>query len=103
MFRLTGYEDERKEADCDGRDARRTPSYVNVLQGLWLFLLLLWLPFAGLCGGMAFDGGRTTGAYVVIWTVWTYPLSVVIAWILKRGVPVAILLPFANILVLFAF
>ena len=77
------------------------PPYVKTMQGIWLFLMFPWFPFAGL-SGMAFDGGRRTAAYVFVWAVWTYPITVFIAWILKRWSPKAIFLPFLNIfLILF--
>ena len=104
MFRLTGYEGDPNDiftrADAEQQEAPPIPSYVKTLQGLWLFLLYPWGIFAGL-SGLAFDDGPTTGAYIYVWAVWTYPLSVAIGWILKRRVPAAVLLPFANIFLLF--
>jgi hypothetical protein len=77
------------------------PSYVNKMQGIWLFLLLPWFPFAGL-SGMAFDGGKKTSAYVFVWALWTYPLVLFIASMLKRRIPGAILLPFLNVFLFLA-
>lgn len=76
------------------------PKYIKTMQGIWLFLMLPWFPFAGL-SGMAFDGGRKTAAYVFVWAVWTYPITVFFAWMLKRWRPEAIFLPLLNIVLIF--
>ena len=72
------------------------PSYAKTMQGIWLFLLFPWFPFAGL-SGMAFDGGKKTSAYVFVWAVWTYPAVLLAASRLKRRFPGAIFLPFVNV------
>jgi hypothetical protein len=46
--------------------------------------------------GMAFDAPPTTGVYVGVWAVWSYPASVLIAWALKRKKPVMVLFPCVN-------
>jgi hypothetical protein len=73
------------------------PPFVKKLLGFWVFLLIPWFPFAALAG-MAFDGGRTLNAYIFVWSLWTYPVALVISVILKRWVPNMILLPFLNIM-----
>jgi succinate-acetate transporter protein len=49
---------------------------------------------------MAFDGGKKTNAYVFVWAIWTYPLLLFIASMLKRRIPKAIFLPFPNVFLL---
>jgi len=63
---------------------------------IWSVLLIPWLPFA-LLSGMAFDAGRTTAAYVFVWSAWTYPISVAIAFALRRKIPAFVLLPLLNV------
>ena len=88
------YEPTNEQSDVP---ADTPPSYVKTMQGIWLFLLIPWMPFAGL-SGMAFDGGAKTSAYIFTCAVWTYPPALLVAWMLRRRVPEAIFLPFANIL-----
>jgi hypothetical protein len=74
---------------------RPTPSAAKVLFIVWLVLLLPWFLFAGL-SGMAFDAGPSAEAYTFVWSVWTYPVTLGIAAVLRRWVPWIVLLPFLN-------
>lgn len=46
----------------------------RVVIGLWLALLLPWVLFATVGAGMAFEGGRTIQAYLLFWSIETYPI-----------------------------
>jgi hypothetical protein len=70
--------------------------YEEILFLLWMFLLLPWVILAGLVG-MAFDAGSTLRAYIVVSSVWTYPVSVWMVWRFRERSPVIALLPFLNI------
>jgi hypothetical protein len=48
--------------------------------------------------GLVFDGGVTWSAYLAVWSVWTYPLTVIAGAVLKKTAPAFILLPFLNVL-----
>jgi len=75
---------------------RHTPTPAKALFILWLVLLLPWFLFAGL-SGMAFDGGPTAEAYTVVWSVWTYPITLGIVAVWRRWVPWIVILPFLNV------
>jgi hypothetical protein len=62
----------------------------------WIVLLLPWLAFAG-PSAMAFDAGPTFAVYVFVMSIWTYPLSVGIVWLLRQKAPLIALLPCLNI------
>ena len=62
---------------------------------IWVVLIIPWFLWAGL-SGMAFDGGYTAEAYTFVWSVWTYPISVLIAAVLRRWRPEFVLLPILN-------
>lgn len=70
--------------------------FFRFLSYCWLILLLPWLPMA-LLSGMAFDGGPTWHAYLFMWAMWTYPLSVIVVLILRRSVPLSVFLPVLNV------
>ncbi len=72
------------------------PRYVKKLLNFWVFMLIPWFPFAAMAG-LAFDGGSTFAAYLFVWSVWTYPVVLIIAMILKRWIPNAMFLPFLNV------
>ena len=63
---------------------------------IWLVLLLPWLFLAPL-SLMAFDAGPTFKAYVFVWSIWTYPVPVGIAALVRKKVPAIALLPCLNI------
>ena len=63
----------------------------------WIILLFPWLAFAPL-SGMAFDAGDTPAVRAFLWSVWTYPLSVLAAGILRKRLPLVVLLPLANVI-----
>lgn len=68
---------------------------------LWLISLVPW-PLAASLGGMAFDGGYTTEAYVFAWSIWTYPITVLLAFFLRRKNRFVVLLPVLNAVVFFS-
>jgi hypothetical protein len=74
-----------------------TAKQAKAIMIFWIVLLVPWLVFAGLVG-MALDGGPGTAAYLLIGSVWTYPLVVLAASILRRRKPALILLPILNFL-----
>lgn len=63
---------------------------------LWAILFLPWFPLA-LLSGMAFDAGYNARAYTFFWSVWTYPISVAVAFFCRRKVPFLALLPVLNV------
>jgi hypothetical protein len=62
----------------------------------WFVLLIPWLPFAALAG-MASDGGVPLTAYVFVGAIWSYPISLWIAFVARRKMPVLVLLPLLNV------
>jgi hypothetical protein len=75
------------------------PRWTTVMLLFWIMLLLPWFWLAGL-SGLAFDAGKTLEAYVVVGSVWTYPVSVLIAAILSRKQAWLVFLPILNFLTL---
>lgn len=65
---------------------------------VWFVSLLPWLIIASLWG-MILDGGPSLGANVSIGAVWTYPVSVGLAWKFRDKAPIIAFLPFTNIVV----
>ena len=65
---------------------------------VWIALLLPWLVLAPLAA-MAFDFGAKFAVYVFIGSIWTYPVSVGVAWKLQQFNPLIALLPCINIVV----
>ncbi len=64
---------------------------------MWIVLLVPW-PFFGYVAMFAFDGGHTVKAYVFAYSIWTYPVAVILAIVLRTRWPRAILLPLVNLL-----
>jgi len=62
----------------------------------WIFLLIPWIVLAPL-SVMAFDGGPKPEAYVFVWSVWTYPVTVVLMALLKRRLRWIVLFPIINL------
>lgn len=84
---------------CDPRprmDAGTTKPWVFRLLVVWAFLLVPWAPFF-LLSGMAFDAGPSIQAYAFVWSVWTYPFVLITAALLRRKVPLLVLLPTLNL------
>jgi len=50
---------------------------------LWIILLIPGIPFIPL-SAMAFDGGYTLDAYVLFWSAASYPVTVIIAGVMRR-------------------
>jgi len=64
----------------------------------WLILLVPWLYLAPI-SLMAI--GTTRNANTIVWAIWTYPVAVLIAAIVRKWEPTIVLLPFLNIGALF--
>ncbi|MBZ5532790.1 MAG: hypothetical protein LAO20_15280 [Acidobacteriia bacterium] len=64
---------------------------------VWLIFLVPWFMAAPLAP-MVFDGGETWSAYLWLWSIWTYPLTVIAGAVLRKKAPAFILLPFLNVL-----
>ena len=54
------------------------------LMALWLILLLPWLALFVPMSGMAFDAGPSLAAWLVAIGVWSYPPTIILAFILRR-------------------
>jgi hypothetical protein len=70
--------------------------WTTVVLVLWVVLLAPWLPLT-LMSGMAFDAGYTVHAYVFIWSLLTYPITVLIAAAFRKKVQTLVLLPCLNV------
>ena len=64
---------------------------------IWNVLLLPWIVIAPLLG-MVFDAPPTFSIYVGVWSVWTYPLSVGIAWMFRKKHRLITLFPSINLM-----
>ena len=73
---------------------------VKVMLAVWFVLLPLWLLFALMGTGMAFEGGKTNDAYYFIFTIWTYPFLLGIAFFCRRRFPNLVWLPLLTVLLL---
>ncbi len=51
---------------------------------IWLVILVLGAPFGLMLTGMAFEGGYTASAYLSVATVWSYPVFIVISFLLRN-------------------
>jgi hypothetical protein len=80
-----------------GRSDAEPESFVKIVLVIWAVLLIPWLPFAAL-SGLAFDGGPTLAAYVIVWALLTYPVSLLIAWLLRKKAPFLVFLPCVNVI-----
>lgn len=75
--------------------AKPAPPATNKVFIAWLILLVPWLLWAPL-SGMAFDAGYTPTAYAFVWSVWTFPVTVIIVAIVRKWVPWIVVLPVIN-------
>jgi hypothetical protein len=74
-------------------------STVKTMLTVWFLLLIPWFPFATMGSGLAFDGGPTTAAYLYVWTMWTYPLLLGIAYFSRRRQPNLVWLPSITVII----
>jgi hypothetical protein len=65
-------------------------------------LLIPWVPFVGV-SAMAVDSGPSFGAYLFITCVFTYPVTVFLAFILRQKVPMIGFLPCSNFVILICY
>jgi hypothetical protein len=56
-----------------------------VLFVIWFLLLIPWWRIGMLASGLAFDNGPTFHAYGFAWSIWTYPVILLIALALALG------------------
>lgn len=77
--------------------ARSSSAYIQWLFVVWFAFLLLWLTLAPVSVGMAFEGGYCWRAYLFAWSIGTYPLSLIVAFSLRRAAPFMVWLPLINI------
>jgi hypothetical protein len=65
----------------------------------WSILFIPWFPIMML-SGMAFDAGEKWFAYVFVWSMWTYPVVLAIAFIFRRSkiALFLVLLPVLNVI-----
>jgi hypothetical protein len=71
---------------------------VTVFFWLWIILLLPCIPCIPLMA-MVFDGGYTLDAYVLFWSIASYPITVLIAGIMRKRLPALVFLPVLNFMV----
>jgi len=72
---------------------------VKLLLTIWFLLLVPWFPIA-LLAGMAVINGEWWG-YVFVWSMWTYPVTLYVAFKFKSKVPALSLLPVLNLVGVF--
>jgi hypothetical protein len=73
-----------------------SPKIIQSVFLLWLALMIPWLVIAPLAG-MAFDAGTCWGVDLFLWSLWTYPVSIFVAWAARRVTPWVIFLPIVNV------
>jgi hypothetical protein len=71
---------------------------VSVMLVVWLILLVLGALPALMGTGMAFEGGHTLDAYLALFSIWSYPPLVGLAYFFRRRKPALIWLPLLTIL-----
>ena len=77
-----------------------TQKRYTALYVFWIILLVPWVPFAPL-SLMAFDAGPSFGAYLFVGCVWSYPITVFLAFILRQKVRMIGFLPCLNFAIVF--
>jgi hypothetical protein len=77
---------------------RKQNPILTALFWLWVILLIPCIPFIPL-SAMAFDAGYTLDAYLVFWSVASYPVTVGIAALTRKKVPGMVFLPLLNFVV----
>jgi len=70
-----------------------------ILFTIWAVLLPFWLVISPFLG-MAFDAPPTLAIYLGVFSVWSFPIPVIVAWLLKERAPATVFLPLLNLLVL---
>jgi hypothetical protein len=81
-------------------DKQRLDQIAAALFLLWVVLLLPWIVLAPMAG-MAFDAGPKFWVYVLVGSIWTYPISVGLVWMLRDDRPLISVLPLMNIALAF--
>jgi hypothetical protein len=77
-----------------------TPLWAKTVLAVWMLTLPITILFASL-SGMASDDGYHPSVYIFIGAAFTYPISIVVAFILRRKFPALVLLPCLNVVVWF--
>jgi hypothetical protein len=75
-----------------------TPLWAKAVLAVWLLTLPVTILFAAI-SAMASEAGYSWSVYVFIGAAWTYPVSIVVAFILRRKLPPLVFLPGLNIIV----
>jgi len=75
-----------------------TPLWAKAVLAVWLLTLPVTILFAAI-SAMASEAGYSWPVYIFIGAAWTYPLSIVVAFILRRKLPPLVFLPCLNIIV----
>jgi hypothetical protein len=71
--------------------------FFKITPWIWVLLILGWLPLAPV-SLMAFDAGYNWHTHLFIGAFWSYPLSVILVFLMKRAFPAIVFLPILNIL-----
>jgi hypothetical protein len=73
---------------------------VRILLGVWVVLFLLWTDLLDV-GWSALGRGHPPMVQLYAWTYWTFPVSIVLAFVFHRKLPFFVLLPALNVWVWF--
>ena len=76
------------------------PFWVKAFLTLWILTLPVTLPAAAL-SAMATEAGEHWDVDLFIWSAFTYPVSVILAFLFRRMCHPVVLLPFLNVVVWF--
>jgi hypothetical protein len=81
-------------------DEPSTPRWAKAVLAVWILTLPLTILFAAI-SAMASEAGYRRSVYIFIGAAWTYPLSIVVAFFLRRKLPPLVFLPCLNVIVWF--
>lgn len=79
-------------------DEPNTPIWAKGVLAVWILTSPVTFLFASL-SGMASEAGLSASVYVLMWAAYTYPLSIVAAFFLRRKLPALVFLPCLNVIV----
>lgn len=72
--------------------APRTRNSVRLILLVWLFLMFPWAYYA-MMSPLFFSTGSTAEDHQFFWKLWTYPVAVAAAILLRRRAPILVVLP----------
>jgi hypothetical protein len=84
----------------ESRESQSTTFWAKGVLTVWLLTLPVTIVFAAL-SGMASEGGYNWRVYIFMGAAFTYPVSIILAFIFRRRVPLLVFLPCLNIIVWF--